>query len=104
MHLAGGCRNEGEITAKTQFVPLCKLYEKTTFSAWLCKHFPAFVRLFVLRRLFALERCFPFVGNGLKRLRKVQTSTYFFYFRQKGAIGFFILFVLGKISLHNIYF
>ena len=81
MHLAGGCRNEVEITAKTRgFVPLCKLYEKTTFSAWLCKHFPVFGRLFVLRRLFALERCFPFVGNGLKRLRNVQTSTCFFIF------------------------
>ena len=29
---------------------------------------------------------------------------FFFIFGKSGAIGFFILFVLGKISLHNIYF
>ena len=28
----------------------------------------------------------------------------FFIFGKSGAIGFFILLVLGKISLHNIYF
>ena len=103
MHLAGGCRNEVEITAKTRgFVPLCKLYEKTTFSAWLYKHFPAFVRLFVLRRLFALERCFPFVGNGLKRLRNVQTSTCFFLFSAKAVLLAFLYFCFGQIftSLH----
>ena len=101
-HIANGCRNEVEITAKTQFVPLCKLYEKTTFSAWLYKHFPAFVRLFVLRRLFALERCFPFVGNGLKRLRKVQTSTCFFLFSAKAVLLAFLYFCFGQIftSLH----
>ena len=125
MHLAGGCRNEGEITAKTQFVPfanctkkqlfrrgytsiflllsgslfcavffcvfllpiacsllavvvtkarlrqklaslpLCKLYEKTTFSAWLCKPFPAFVRLFVLPRLFFFVFLFSIVDKLL---------------------------------------
>lgn len=95
---------KARLRQKLASLPLCKLYENATFSAWLCKHFPAFGMLFVLHRLFALERCFPFVGNGLKRLRKVQTSTYFFIFGKSGAIGFFILFVLGKISLHNIYF
>ena len=66
MHLAGGCRNEVEITAKTRgFVPLCKLYEKTTFSAWLCKHFPAFVRLFILHRLFFCVFLLPIVDTLL---------------------------------------
>ena len=87
---------KARLRQKLASLPLCKLYEKTTFSAWLCKHFPAFVRLFVLHRLFALERCFPFVGNGLKRLRKVQTSTYFFIFGKSGAIGFFVLLFWAK--------
>ena len=104
MHLAGGCRNEVEITAKTQFVPFANCTKKQLF-----RHGNASIFLLLSGSLFctvffALERCLPFVGNGLKRLRKVQTSTYFFIFGKSGAIGFFILFVLGKISLHNIYF
>ena len=43
---------KARLRQKLASLPLCKLYEKTTFSAWQCKHFLAFVRLFVLRRLF----------------------------------------------------
>ena len=43
---------KSRLLQKLSLCPFCKLYEKTTFSAWLYKHFPAFVRLFVLRRLF----------------------------------------------------
>lgn len=87
---------KARLRQKLASLPFCKLYENAIFSAWLCKHFPAFVRLFVLRRLFALERCFPFVGNGLKRLRNVQTSTYFFYFRQKRCYWLFYTFCFGQ--------
>lgn len=105
MHLAGGCRNEGEITPKTRWLCLfCKLYEKTTFSAWLYKHFPAFVRLFVLRRLFCIGKVFSVCLKRAQAPAQPTNEYLFFYFRQKRCDWLFCTFVLGKISLHNIYF
>ena len=51
---------KARLRQKLASLPLCKLYEKTTFSAWQCKHFTAFVRLFILHRFF-LRFSFPIV-------------------------------------------
>ena len=98
MHLAGGCRNEGEITPKTRWLcPFCKLYEKTTFSAWQCKHFPAFVRLFVLRRLFLRWKGVSRLSeSGLFACATYKRVLVFFIFGKSGAIGFFVLLFWAK--------
>lgn len=104
MHLAGGCRNEVEITAKTQFVPFANCTKKQLFRRGYASIFLLLACSLFCTVFFALEECFLFVGNGLKRLRNVQTSTCFFYFRQKRCYWLFCTFVLGKFSLHYIYF
>ena len=83
---------KARLRQKLASLPLCKLYEKTTFSAWLCKHFPAFVRLFVLHRLFALERCFPFVGTGSNACAKYK-RVLIFLFSAKAVLLAFLYFL-----------
>ena len=95
-HIASSCRNEGEITAKTQFVPLCKLYEKTTFSAWLYKHFPAFVRLFVLRRLFCIGKVFSVCLKRAQAPAQPTNEYLFFLFSAKAVRLAFLYFCFGQ--------
>ena len=97
MHLAGGCRNEGEITVKTRWLyPFANCTKKQLFRRGYASIFLLLSGSLFCTVFFALERCLPFVGNGLKRLRKVQTSTYFFIFGKSGAIGFFVLLFWAK--------
>ena len=105
MHLAGGCRNEGEITAKTRWLyPFANCTKKQLFRRGYASIFLLLSGSLFCTVFFALEECFLFVGNGFKRLRNLQTSTCFFYFRQKRCYWLFCTFVLGKFSLHYIYF
>lgn len=97
MHLAGGCRNEGEITVKTRWLcPFCKLYEKTTFSAWLYKHFPAFVRLFVLRRLFCIGKVFSVCRKRAQTPAQPTNEYLFFLFSAKAVRLAFLYFCFGQ--------
>ena len=101
-HIASGCRNEVEITAKLAGCALCKLYEKTTFSAWLCKHFPAFGMLFVLHRLFCIGRVFSVCRKRAQTPAQSTKEYLFFLFSAKAVLLAFLYFCFGQIftSLH----
>ena len=91
MHLAGGCRNEGEITAKTQFVPFANCTKKQLFRR-------GYTSIFLL--LSGSLFCAVFLHwKGVFRLSETGSNacaTYkrvlvFFIFGKSGAIGFFVL-------------
>ena len=92
-HIASGCRNEGEITPKLASLPLCKLHEKTTFSAWLCKRFPAFVRLFVLRHLFCIGKVFSVCRKRAQTPAQSTNEYLFFLFSAKAVLLAFLYFL-----------
>lgn len=67
MHLAGGCRNEGEITAKTQFVPFANCTKKQLFRR-------GYTSIFLL--LSGSLFCTVFLRwKGVSRLSETGTNT-----------------------------
>ncbi len=87
---------KARLRQKLASLPLCKLYEKTTFSAWLCKHFPAFVRLFVLRRLFCIGRVFSVCRKRAQTPAQSTNEYLFFLFSAKAVRLAFLYFCFGQ--------
>ena len=93
---------KARLRQKLASLPLCKLYEKTTFSAWLCKHFPAFGMLFVLHRLFCIGRVFSVCRKRAQTPAQRTNEYLFFLFSAKAVLLAFLYFCFGQIftSLH----
>ena len=82
-----------------------KIVRKNNFFGVAIQAFSCFCQaLYFAPSFLHWKGVFRLSETGSNACAKYKRVLIFFIFGKSGAIGFFILFVLGKISLHNIYF